>query len=327
MHRFILAAGLSFAAAAAAAQTPVLTVYAPDYFTSEWGPGPAIETAFEAECGCDLQYVPGDLLPRLLLEGERTRADVVIGLSTDISARARETGLFAPHGQDTGQLTMPVEWQDDVFLPFDWSYVSFMYDTTKVDTPPASFEDLRNGPEDQKIVLQDPRSAVSGLALALWVKAVYGDQTDAFWADLAPRILTVTAGWSEAYGLFTDGEAPIVLSFNTSAAYHQMAEGDETKKAAIFDEGHYLYVELAGKVAGTGQPELADQFMAFILSEPFQSVIPETNWSYPAALADEKLPEGFRTLPAPDKAFYYGEAEAEALRAEAIAEWQRGLSR
>ncbi|MEC7669830.1 MAG: thiamine ABC transporter substrate-binding protein, partial [Pseudomonadota bacterium] len=36
------------AATAATAQDNVLTVYAPDYITSEWGPGPKIEELFEA---------------------------------------------------------------------------------------------------------------------------------------------------------------------------------------------------------------------------------------------------------------------------------------
>ena len=68
---------------------------------------------------------------------------------------------------------------------------------------------------------------------------------------LSPNILTVTSGWSEAYGLFTEGEADVVLSFNTSPSYHIVAEEDETKKAAIFDEGHYPYFELVAKVEST----------------------------------------------------------------------------
>ncbi|WP_238365638.1 thiamine ABC transporter substrate binding subunit [Mesobacterium pallidum] len=322
-----LAAGILMTTASlAAAETPVLTVYAPDYFTSEWGPGPVIEAKFEETCACDLQFLPGDLMPRLLLEGARTRADVVIGLETDVTKKARETGLFAPHGQDLSSLTLPLDWTDDTFLPFDWSYVAFVYDTTKIDTPPTSFDDLIAMPEDVKIVIQDPRSSISGLALLLWVKQVYGDEAEAKWAALAPRILTVTKGWSEAYGLFTDGEVPMVLSFNTSPAYHIAAEGDETKAAAIFDEGHYAYVELAAKVASTSQPELADAFMSFILSPAFQQAIPETNWSYPSALPREDWPQVFRDLPAPDTAILLDEDAAAAIRDEALDEWRRALS-
>ena len=317
-------AGLLFATASAA-QTDVLTVYAPDYFGSEWGPGPSIEAAFEAQCGCDLQYQTGDVLPRLLLEGTRTDADVVIGLNSDVTKRARESGLLAAHGVDLSPQTLPIDWTDDTFVPFNYSHTAFIYDNTKLDGF-DSFEDLLNAPEDVRVVIQDPRSSISGLALVLWVNAVYGDEAEAAWARLAPKIVTVTQGWSEAYGLFTDGEADVVLSFTTSPAYHIIAEEDLTKSAAIFDEGHYFFVELAAKVEGTEQSELADQFMAFILTEDFQSLIPTTNWSFPAALPMDQWPEGFQTLSQPDTVLFYSEDEAAALRDEAIEAWRAALS-
>ena len=58
MKNLILAAGLSAIATLAGAQDkPVLTVYTYDSFVSDWGPGPAVEKAFEATCDCDLQLV------------------------------------------------------------------------------------------------------------------------------------------------------------------------------------------------------------------------------------------------------------------------------
>ena len=322
---FTFAAGC-FVASIALAETPVLTVYAPDYFVSEWGPGPKIEELFEADCSCDLQFKPGDLLPRLLLEGTRTDADVVIGLNTDVTKKARESGLFAPHGQTLDTLTLPLDWTDDVFLPFNYGHTAFVYDTTRIDTSPASFDALLEAPVDLRLVIQDPRASISGLALVLWVQAVYGDEAEEAWAKLAPKIVTVTRGWSESYGMFTEGEADMVLSYTTSPAYHIIAEGDETKKAAIFPEGHYFMVELAAKLAGTDQPELADSFLNFILSEPFQSMIATGNWSIPAALPREGWPEGFQKLDLPEKVLFYSEDEAAALRDEAIEAWRRALS-
>jgi thiamine transport system substrate-binding protein len=318
-------AGLMLATSVAA-ETSVLTVYAPDYFGSEWGPGPAIETAFEAECDCDLEFVTGDVLPRLLLEGSRTEADIVIGLNTDVTLKARESGLFGTHGLDTTDLTMPIEWTDDTFVPFNWSYVAFVYDNTKIETPPTSFEELL-AMEDIKIVIQDPRSSISGLALLLWVKAIYDDEAENAWERFAPKILTVTQGWSEAYGMFTDGEADMVLSYTTSPAYHLIAEDDATKSAAIFDEGHYFMAELVGKIEATDNPELADAFMSFVLSDAFQSIIPEGNWSYPAKLDASRLPEKFGLLGTPETALFYTESEAAALREPALDEWLSALSK
>lgn len=314
-------------ATAAFAETPVLTVYAPDYFASEWGPGPAIETEFEKACGCDLQFSAGDLLPRIMLEGSATDADIVIGLNTDVTKKARETGLFAEHGQNNADLKLPIEWTDGTFLPFDWAYISFVYNADKMSTMPSSFEDLVNLPADHKIVIQDPRSSISGLALVLWVKAVYGDKAADYWTRLSPNILTVTSGWSEAYGLFTEGEADVVLSFNTSPSYHIVAEEDETKKAAILEEGHYPYFELVAKVSSTDVPNLADAFMDFVMSSEFQSIIPFTNWSYPAAQSSDEWPEVFANLPAPTKTVYFNEQQAAELRNSAVEEWRNALSK
>ncbi|SLN34632.1 thiamine ABC transporter substrate-binding protein [Pseudooctadecabacter jejudonensis] len=327
MKKTLLTVAGLFAATAAHADghANTLTVYAPDYFGSEWGPGPSIEAAFEERCGCDLVYQTGDLLPRLLLEGEATEADVAIGFNSDVSKRARESGLFSPHGLDLSPLTLPLEWTDDTFLPFNYGHTAFIYDNTKLDGF-DSFEALLDAPDDVRIVIQDPRSSISGLALVLWVNAVYGDEAEAAWARMAPKIVTVTQGWSESYGLFTDGEADVVLSYTTSPAYHIIAEEDLTKSAAIFEEGHYFMVETAAKLAGTDNEDLADQFMAFILTEDFQTMIPTTNWSFPAALEEDKWPEGFQELPMPETVLFYSEDEAAALRDTAIEAWRSALS-
>ncbi|MDO5642959.1 MAG: thiamine ABC transporter substrate-binding protein, partial [Paracoccus sp. (in: a-proteobacteria)] len=169
-----------------------------------------------------------------------------------------------------------------------------------------------------------PRSSVSGLALLVWVAEVFGEDGAAeAWEKLRPKVLTVTQGWSEAYGMFTDGEADMVLSFTTSPAYHIGAEGDTTKHAAIFPEGHYLLAELAAQTRGTDQPELAQKFMDYILSPEFQGMIAEANWSYPSKLADEDLPDYFAALPRPERTLWRPEAEVEALRRPALDEWLR----
>ena len=327
MRSPIIAALVLAAAPAAAQDRPVLTVYAGDYITSEWGPGPKIEEGFEAFCDCDLQFVTGDILPRILLEGEGTEADIVFGLNTDVTARARASGLFAPHGQDTSGMSLPVAWTDEIFLPYNWGETAFIYDATRLDSPPASFEALLDAPDDLKIAIQDPRSSISGLALLLWVKSVYGDAAPEAWEKLAPKVLTVTRGWSESYGLFTEGEVDMVLSYTTSPAYHIAAEDDPTKKAAIFPEGHYLMAELAAQVKGTDQPELAQEFMDWILTPDFQRTIPLANWSLPAKLPAEEWPQVMRDLPRPDTTFFLPEDEAEAMRQPALDEWLRAFSR
>ncbi len=324
MTKSILAAvAATFVAGAAQAQT--LTVLAPDYFASEWGPGPAIKAGFEARCGCTVEFRTGDVLPRLQLDGARVGADAVIGLNTDMTLRARETELFAPHGQDLSPLTVPVDWTDDTFIPFNWGYAAWVYDNTKLENPPASFAELV-AREDISLVWQDPRSSASGLALLLWVDQVFGDQAGAVWQSLAKRTVTVTAGWSESYGMFTAGEADMVLSYTTSPAYHIVAEEDLSKSAAIFDEGHYFMAEVAGVLANAAEPELARDFMAYILSSEFQELIAYANWSYPSALPQSDWPEVMRDLPLPATALFLDEKQAEARRSPALDIWLQGMT-
>lgn len=316
------------AGAATSQDRPVLTVLTYDSFVSEWGPGPAIEAAFEAECGCDLRLVgAGDgaaLLARVRLEGARSEASVVLGLDTSLTAQAAATGLFAPHGQ-TGTWDMPVAWDDPLFLPYDWGWFAFVHDTTRTPQVPGSLMALAES--DLKVVIQDPRSSTPGLGLVMWVQAALGDRAPAFWAAMADNIVTVTPGWSEAYGLFLEGEADLVLSYTTSPAYHLIAEGDATKAAAAFVEGHYLQVEVAGKLAATDQPDLADRFLAFVGTPAFQSVIPTTNWMYPARLPEAGLPAGFETLIRPEVSLLLPPDQAQALRGPAVDAWRTALSR
>ena len=323
------AVALVFGATAALARPPVLTVYTYDSFVSDWGPGPGIEPVFEEVCDCDLEFVSaGDgaaLLARLKLEGAGTQADVVLGLDTNLMAEAVATGLFAPHGVAVPALDLPVAWEDDVFLPYDWGWFAFVYDKAAVETPPASFAELIDS--DLSIVIQDPRSSTPGLGLLMWVKSVFGEDAGDAWDGLSDRIVTVTKGWSEAYGMFLEGEADMVLSYTTSPAYHLIAEEDAGKAAALFAEGHYLQVEVAGRLAESDQPELARQFLDFMLTDGFQAVLPETNWMYPAKLPQGGLPKGFGTLIAPETSLLFGAEEAQALKAEALAEWLEALAR
>jgi thiamine transport system substrate-binding protein len=314
---------------AAAAEKPELVIYTYESFVSEWGPGPQIAANFEKECDCTVRFVgAGDgaaLLGRLRLEGERTPADIVLGLDTNLTAEAKATGLFAPHGIEAPALDLPMGWDDDTFLPYDWGYFAFVYDRTKMADPPTSFEDLIAS--DASIVIHDPRSSTPGLGLLMWVKDAYGDRAPEIWRGLKSHIVTVAPGWSEAYGLFLEGEVDMALAYTTSPAYHLIAENDPDKAAAMFDEGHYMQVEVAARTATSDQPELAQQFLRFMLTDGFQSVIPTTNWMYPAHMPAGGLPAGYETLGVPAKPLLFSAEEAQAKRDGALAEWLDALSR
>jgi thiamine transport system substrate-binding protein len=307
-----------------------LTVYTYESFVSEWGPGPKVKEAFESTCDCTVNFVGvADgvaLLTRLKLEGETSKADVVLGLDTNLVEEAKETGLFEAHGVDAANVQVPGGFSDDTFLPYDYGHFAVIYDTETIKTPPTSLKDLVEGDPSQKIVIQDPRTSTPGLGLLLWVKSVYGEQAPEAWAKLKDRVLTVTPGWSEAYGLFTKGEAPMVLSYTTSPAYHMVAEETDRYQAAEFSEGHYIQIEVAGLLKNAPEKELARQFLAFMLEPGFQDTIPTNNWMMPVAATSEPLPEAFGKLVQPKTTFLMSPAEVAANRQAWIDEWLKAMT-
>jgi thiamine transport system substrate-binding protein len=325
----VSALAISAAAVPAFAQEK-LTVYTYESFTAEWGPGPQVEKAFEAECACDLEFVAvADgvaLLNRVKLEGASTKADIVLGLDTNLTAEAEATGLFAPSGADVADIKVPGGWTDDIFVPFDYGYFAIVYDTEKLKNPPKSLKELVEGDPEQKIVIQDPRTSTPGLGLLLWVKSVYGDEAPEAWAKLRKRVLTVTPGWSESYGLFTKGEAPMVLSYTTSPAYHVVAENTQKYQAAAFEEGHYLQVEVAGVTTTGAKNPLAKKFLAFMTGPGFQDVIPETNWMFPAGRTEKPLNPAFADLVQPAKTLAFSPEEIAENRKAWVDEWLAVMS-
>ncbi|HCG7133862.1 thiamine ABC transporter substrate binding subunit [Vibrio parahaemolyticus] len=305
-----------------------LTIYTYDSFAADWGPGPKIEQAFEAKCGCDVNFVALDdgvsILNRLRLEGGNSKADIVLGLDNNLMAEAKKTGLLTEHNVDTANTVLPNGWSDTTFVPYDYGYFAFVYNKEKLANPPKSMKELVETRDDLKVIYQDPRTSTPGQGLMLWMKSIYGDDVTQAWQKLASKTVTVTKGWSEAYSMFLNGESDLVLSYTTSPAYHLIAENDSKFATANFSEGHYMQVEVAAKVKGSKNSELADKFMNFILSDEFQSAMPTGNWMYP--VTEVELPKGFETLSVPSKSLSFSADEVAKMRKSWIREWQSALT-
>lgn len=308
-------------------QAAELTVYTYESFTSEWGPGPKVKEAFEKKCAdCTINFVALDnsagILNRVKLEGGSSKADIVLGLDTNLMAEAEASGLLASSNADLSSLELPVEWKSETFVPYDYGYFAFVYDTEQLATPPSSLKELVEAPDDLKIIIQDPRTSTPGLGLMLWVKKVYGDEAPQAWSRLSKKILSVTKGWSEAYfSLFMNGEAPMVLSYSTSPAYHMAIDKTEKYQAAEFSDGHYLQIEVAAMLKNSKQPELAREFLQFITHDEFQSALPLTNVMYPVTNIGDKLPPAFNKLIDVDPVLMYSPEEVLDNRKAWLSEW------
>ncbi len=282
-----------------------LTIYTYDSFVSEWGPGPIIEKIFEEKHNADIEFVAVDsaatLLNKVILEGDTSKADIVLGLDMNLFDLAEQSELFTTHNiNDINNLiNLPLKWESNKFVPYNYGYFSFVYNEANLATPPKSMDELINS-TNARIVIQDPRTSTPGLGLLTWMKALYGDKAGDEWKKLNKKIISVTKGWTDAYyNFFMAGEADMVLSYTTSPAAHIMFEERYDILATTFEEGNYITIEFAGILNNSQNKDLANKFLNFMLSEEFQSVIPSTNIMYPITNIKD-LPEAFDKLDVPN---------------------------
>jgi len=296
----VVLSSLSLSCQASSAKN--LTVWTYDSFISEWGPASGLAKLYEEKTGSKVDFISkgdgGALLASILSEGKKAQADVVIGLDNNSAAQALGSGLFA-----TPKLSRLPELAPGLLLdekgrliPYDYGHFAFIWDSESGVNPPASLEDLTKPEYSKKIILMDPRTSTPGLGFLAWTQAVYGEGWQDYWKRLGPSVLAMTPGWDTGYGLFAKGEAPLVLSYSTSPAYHKAYEESERYKTLVFAEGHSAQVELAGILASSGRRKEAEKFLDFLISAEAQALLPETQWMYPAN-SSTALPPSFSVVP------------------------------
>ncbi|MCQ2591236.1 MAG: thiamine ABC transporter substrate-binding protein [Treponema sp.] len=294
-------------------RTNELVIYSYDSFIGEWGPGPELARLFEEKTGIKVIYADcGDgvqILSKALFEKKDPYADVLIGLDNNLSKQALSSGIlyaYKPANIDEvidnaliDELNNPdapskrTAANNYYLIPYDYSKFAMIYNTQSKVPAPTCLEDLTKSIYEKKIILMDPKTSTPGLGFDVWVKTVYGDKYDDYMKRLQPSILTMAPGWSVGYGMFTNGEAPLVISYTTSPAYHiEYGEGDQFV-ALKFTDGHVQQIEGAAIVKGAKNLSGAKAFMDFFISEEAQSVIPLTQWMFPA---NKKvvLPESYK---------------------------------
>ncbi|OJW51165.1 MAG: hypothetical protein BGO67_12635 [Alphaproteobacteria bacterium 41-28] len=282
-----------------------LTIYTHAAFmSSTYGPGTHLKEAFEKICECEVQYVVLDTIPlvinRINFEGEKTKADVILGLE--------DIGLDVTHV--------------DKLVPYASHCLAFVYDSTKIPCPPKTLDELINS--SYPIILQDPRSSITGLGFLVWMKKSYGDKAPQKWKTLADHVLTFTKGWTEAYALFKQGVAPIVFSYTTDGLFNELAKEMPHLKSLRFPEGHLCSNIYAAKLKTTQHSELVDQFLDFLLSKEAQHLIATHAWIYPKGDIPEAWIKAENYFPQPFWISYTSQEVKDSQRAW-IQEWVEGL--
>lgn len=307
------------------AEKPQLTVYTYDSFASKYGPATKLTEKFEAQCQCTLKFVALDngvtMLNRFRLEGKKSKADVLLGLDQATMLEAEKTENLLEHGLQNQGKNLPLVWQNPLFFPYDFGEFTFIYNKKKITNPPTSLKELVKR-SDLRIIYQDPRTSTTGRGLLLWINAVFGEQAEKAWQQLAKHTVTIGKGWSETYGAFLKGEADLVLSYSTSPLYHQWYEQNDDYVAASFSEGHLSQIETAAITKTSQNPALARQFLAFLQQPEAQKIIATHNIMKP--VISDPIDPKLTAMPT-FKALSF-EQPSLAQQKQWIAVWQKAVS-
>jgi len=258
----------------------------------DYGLLPKIIPDFEKANGAKVKVVTfadtGAMVNQLVTEKDHPQADVVIGIDNSDVARLAKDNLFTS------------------VTPFDYSYIAFIYDTTQLSFPePIGLADLATPAYDRKLIIEQPGLSSPGTQLLLWAQAALGEAgADQFWQGLAANHAIVAPDWNTAYYTdFLSGQAPIVLSYTTSPAYHIDQEGSHQYAAIPMKDGYVKQTEEIALTSGSLETTLGQLFVQYLTSASVQNQIPTTQWMIPAGGDDTTWPAAYSEIitPTPDQ--------------------------
>src|SRR3990170_2071309 len=272
----------------------------------------ALIAQFEQENNAKLSFLPsgdtGAALNKAILSKNAPLADVFYGVDNTFLSRALDEDLLEPY---TSPLlaSIPVEFKFDPenrALPVDYGDVCINYDKAYFADNnlalPQSLADLTNPVYKGLLVVENPATSSPGLAFLLATIAHFGEGGYlAYWQQLKDNGLVVVNDWGTAYytnfsGSSGRGPQPMVVSYASSPPAEVIfAETPltEAPTASITAPGTcFRQIEFVGILSGTLQRALAEKFVDFMLSIPFQEDMPLQMFVYPVQ-PDAKLPEAF----------------------------------
>ena len=211
--------------------------------------------------------------------------DVIWGVDNTLISRATESKIFAgdPVEVDYG----------DVCVNFDVAALGQVQ-------PPKTFDDLILPEYKDMLVVQNPATSSTGLALLLATVAAFGDSWTDYWKQLVNNNVQVVDSWDEAYYTsFTryGGDRPLVVSYSTSPPAEVIFADPPLPTGSpaltgVATETCFRQVEYAGVLRGTDFTEQAQQLVDYLTSPTFQALLPESLFVYPAN-KDVELPQSF----------------------------------
>lgn len=298
-------------------------------------PGEWLKSEFESEFDAELSYQSPDAGVGQYVEQKRETgsvdADLYLGVNTDELVNADDEldeSLFESDLEIEGQENIRSGLSFDPMnraIPFNTGYISLVYDSTAVEAP-ETFDGLLEDEYEGALIGQDARST-TGLAFLLHTIHYYGeDEYLDYWEQLQANNVQLFGEWADAYGAWSEGEAPMVVSYSTDQVYAAQ-EGANLQEHQIrfLNDQAYANPEGMAIFSDASDPELARDFLEFILRPEIQGEIAQRNVVFPAT-ENAELPSLYSSLakePAEPVTFSYDELQG-SLDGW-LTEWERQI--
>lgn len=285
-----------------------LVVYTSDSLAGQGSWGAVLKTLYEKKFpGKKLELVTfpsmGEAINQIVLEGKKTKADVILGVDNSMYPKISDRGLLETLPAELAvNLELPI--RDGVLVPFDYGYLAVVYDSRRrpAQKPVISLKDLSTDAAfRKKLAVVDPRTSSLGASFLRYTHKVLSDsEFKGFWSVMEKQLFRLPPSWTSAYGLFSNGDVDFTLSYTTSPAYHLIQEKKDHVRAILFEEGQFLQWEGVAILKQAQEKSQAIAFLKIALSEEAQKAIPTTNWMYPVR-KNVPVPSEYAKLPKPIK--------------------------
>ena len=259
-------------------------------------PGAWVKETFESRVDATLEWFAPDQQMNYFVQRKRQGltidTDLFIGLVNlnlvHVDERLGGDTLFAetPIASLENGEHIPETYRFDSserVVPFSTSFVSLVYDENGVPSTPDTYEKLASPPFEDGLIVPNPQNSETGEMFMLMTINQYGaDGYLDYWRRLQDNGVNILGSWGDAYNAYSNGEAPVVVSFSTDQVFAKRFEEPMSEHQIAFPDGQgYAYIEGMAKFVDTEYPDLCDRFMEFVLDPEIQREIGVRNVTMP----------------------------------------------
>lgn len=265
-------------------------------------------------------------------EGVSIDTDVYLGINTEELVRVDEelkdplfVDSLSVDGDENIRSGLDMD-PDDRAIPFNTGYISLVYDSTQIEAP-ETFDGLLEEEYSGDLIVPNPATSTTGQAFLLHTIDQYGEDGYLdFWTSLQDNGVTMLGSWGDAYGAWQEGEAPIVVSYSTDQVFADMEGADlDQHQIRFLNDQAYANPEGMALFEEAPNPDLAEEFMEFILTPEVQGEIAEQNVTFPA-IENADVPEDYDELAhEPPEPVTFTYEELQGSLSDWIEDWEREI--